>query len=283
MAAPIPDRELEHPTIGTVLALVRDAVVRLVRDPIGILIGSAFLALMLWGEHGGLDLLGAVWAGWTGPGSDPETRASILPGIPWDQEWISFWAGAVLLVGIPAAVIKFVLRLPLREFGLGLPAPDRRRLTALSAVLLLAVSAVPFFFAARDAGMQATYPLYRGEFDGTLDFAVYQLGYLPFFVAIEFIFRGYLLFGLYRLKDRDAPPGVEGERGPLVFGSYAILVSMLSYTAWHLGKPLPELWGTLAWGLLAGPIALATGTIWHIVGIHWVLNVALDWLIRQSS
>ena len=43
----------------------------------------------------------------------------------------------------------------------------------------------------------------------------------------------------------------------MAFGYYAILLSMLSYTAWHLGKPLPELWGTLVWGLVAGTIVLA--------------------------
>jgi membrane protease YdiL (CAAX protease family) len=51
---------------------------------------------------------------------------------------------------------------------------------------------------------------------------------------------------------------------------------MLSYTAWHLGKPLPEVWGTLVWGLATGTIALATGTIWPIIIVHWLLNIVLD-------
>jgi len=34
------------------------------------------------------------------------------------------------------------------------------------------------------------------------------------------------------------------------FGRYALMIQMLSYTAWHLGKPLPELWGTVVWGLV---------------------------------
>jgi membrane protease YdiL (CAAX protease family) len=54
---------------------------------------------------------------------------------------------------------------------------------------------------------------------------------------------------------------------------------MLSYTAWHLGKPLPELWGTLVWGLAAGAVALASQSIVPIILVHWLLNVWLDLLI----
>jgi hypothetical protein len=215
-----------------------------------------------------------IFPGWHGPGSDPATRDTVIPGLPWDQEWISFFAGALLVVGFPALLIRFVLHQRLRDYGLGPPPRDRRRLTVISALVLFVVSAPAFWIGAHNADMRATYPFFR-DFHGTGQFALYELGYLPFFVAIEFIFRGYLLFGLFQLHDRDAPAGVGGARGPLVFGYYAILVSMLSYTAWHLGKPLPELWGTLVWGVAAGTVALATRTIWGIVAVHWLLNVFL--------
>jgi hypothetical protein len=143
------------------------------------------------------------------------------------------------------------------------------------------VPLVPFYASAHDPGMKALYPFYR-DFDGVGELALYELGYFPFFVAIEFIFRGYLLFGLYQFKDRDVLPGVGGERGPLVFGYYAILISMLSYTAWHLGKPIPELWGTLVWGIAAGAIALAIRSVWPIVIVHWLLNIWLDLLIFEG-
>jgi hypothetical protein len=273
VAAPVSEHELEHPTLWTIPRLVRDTLVALVRDPTGILVASAFLVLMLWGFHGSLDLLGVVWSGWEGPGSDPATRTRILHGVPWDQEWISFWAGVVLVVGIPALLIRLVFHQPLSDYGLGLPRAGRRRLAWLSALALLVVSIGPFYLGAQDAGMRATYPLYRGTFDSDGDFLLYELGYLPFFVAIEFIFRGYLLFGIARL--RDAPDR-------MALGRLAIVISMLSYTAWHLGKPLPELWGTLVWGILAGTIVLATRTIWPVVTVHWLLNVFLDLAIYKD-
>jgi hypothetical protein len=128
---------------------------------------------------------------------------------------------------------------------------------------LMALSLPAFFIATRNADMRATYPFYR-PFTSLLDFALYELTYLPFFLAIEFIFRGYLLFGLAKIDK---------------FGKYALLIQMLSYTAWHLGKPLPELWGTLLWGLAAGVLAFMVQSIWPVVLSHWLLNVFFDAIV----
>ena len=274
---------LEHPTVLTVLKLIYNSLARLFHDPIGMILGSAFVLLMLWGSHGTLDLVTWLWKGWQGPGSNPAARAHILPGVPWDQEWLSFWAGFVLVVAVPAVLIKFVFRQDLRDYGLGVPRPGRRSLAALSAAMLFLLSLPAFYLSTRDPGMRALYPLYRGPFDSAAQFALYEIGYFPFFVAIEFIFRGYLLFGLYHARDREALPGTRGVSGPLVFGYYSILVSMLSYTAWHLGKPIPELWGTLVWGIASSSIVLATGSIWPVVFVHWLLNVFLDAVIRSGG
>lgn len=284
MLRPLPISEVEleeRPTVVTIVKLIWNTVVRFLHDRVALIIASAFLLVMVWGQHGKLELVHGIWGGWRGPGSDPATRGTVIPGVAWDQEWASFWAGALLVVAVPAVLIKYVLHERLADFGLGLPR-DRLRLTVVSSLALLIIGLPIFYVGAQDAGMQQTYPLYRGAFDGNQEFLIYELGYLPFFLAIEFIFRGYLLFGLYRVRDRDLPALVAGEPGPLVFGYYAILVSMLAYTAWHLGKPVPELWGTLAWGLVAGTIALATRTIWGLVAVHWLLNVFLDLVIWKG-
>ncbi len=276
---PLTQAELERPGVGTVLKLIYNTVVRLFHDPIGMVLGSTFILLMLWGPQGTLNLVPLVWSGWHGPGSDPSTRARVIPGVPWDQEWLSYLAGFVLVVLVPILLIKFIYRQDLRDYGLGLPERDRWGLALLSATMLVVVSLPAFYLSTRDPGMRATYPLYRGPFASVGAFAVYEAGYLLFFVAIEFVFRGYLLFGLFHARDRDALPGTNGVPGTFVFGYYAILISMLSYTAWHLGKPVPELWGTLVWGLATGTVVLATRSIWPVVAAHWLLNVFLDAVI----
>jgi len=238
------------------------------------IIASTILLLLLWGTHGRFELLSLVWPAYKGPGSNPGTRPSLVPGIPWDHELISFAAGFAILVVVPAILIKAVYGQRLSDYGLGLPPRGRRAFSLLVFVGLVAVLAIPFWYGARTPGMHRVYPLYRG-FPGAAGFAAYELAYLLFFVATDFIFRGYLLFGL------SSPGGTAREGGdPYPRGlrvvAQAMLVQMLAHALWHLGKPLPELWGTPIWGFVAGALALACRSIWPIALAHWALNIVID-------
>jgi hypothetical protein len=278
---PIPDTELDAPRIRTVLRLIWNTIAWVIHDPAAMGVTVGFLVLMLWGWHGRLEIVRELWDGWRPFAETPGDRARIIPGIPWDQEWLSFWVGALLLVGVPAVLIKGVFKHRLSDYGLGFPIRGRWRLALLSAAILFCVSLPMFLLGARHEGMRCTYPFYRGGFADSGEILLYELGYFPYFLAIEFIFRGFLLFGLYHAWRSRSKRGEGRLPG---FGYYAILLSMLSYTAWHLGTPVPDLWGTLVWGLAAGTITLATGTIWPIVIVHWLLNVCLDvsiWLSGQ--
>jgi hypothetical protein len=277
---PIPPEELDAPRVRTVLRLIWNTIVWVLRDPAALGLAVGFLMLMIWGWHGRMEIVRALWDGWRPFADTPGDRARIIPGIPWDQEWISFWAGALLLVGVPALLIKRVFKHRLADYGLGPPAPGRWRLALLSAGLLLVLGLPAFLMGARDEATRCTYPLYRGGFHDIKEILLYELGYFPSFLGIEFIFRGFLLFGLYHAWRSRAK---EGERRLPGFGYYAILLSMLSYTAWHLGTPVPEQWGALVWGLAAGTIVLATGTVWPIIIVHWLLNVVLDISIWLSK
>jgi hypothetical protein len=267
-----------HPTLPGFLRLIRQVVRRPLRHPVGVILASTAVLFAAWGRDGELPWLHSLWSGWR-PATDPAGRAAVVPGLPWDQEWISFAAGFVLLVVIPCAIAKFAWHHDLRDYGLGLPDRNRVRLATFSAVFLLLAAIVPFLFATGDEGMKATYPLYRGPLEGW-DFVAYEAGYFVFFVVIEFVFRGWLLLGLFSVKDRDALPEATGERGPLLFGYYALLIAQVAYTAWHLGKPTPELLGTLVWGPVAGAVVLLTRSIWPIVVVHFALNVLLDLFLR---
>ena len=278
----IDDEELEQANFLTVLKVIWHSVRSFLKERPGQIIGSAFLLIMIWGTHGKLELLKYIWPDWRGPGQNLNDRPILLPGIPWDHELISFWGGALLVVVIPLIIIKFGFKQPLSHYGLGLP-PKGRRMLALWTFLTLTLICVPaFWIGAHDPGMQQVYPFYK-PFSSTGAFILYELSYLPFFIAIEFIFRGYLLFGLAGVLDEEVRRGDSGAPGTFYFHKYALLIQMLSYTAWHLGKPLPELWGTLLWGLAAGATAYAIRSIWPIILSHWLLNVFLDALILNQS
>jgi hypothetical protein len=277
IAGGLDEQELEQPDFTTVLKVVWHSIRQFFVERPGQIIGSAFILIMLWGAHGNLELLGKIWPDWRGPGTNPAGRPRLLHGIPWDNELISFWLGAFLLVVIPIIIIKFKFKQPLSLYGLGLPPAGRRRLAFWTFLTLTLLSLPAFWFGTHSPDMRQMYPLFK-PFSGTGEFILYEMTYLPFFIAIEFIFRGYLLFGLAGVKDEELGQG-GGARGIFYFHRYALLIQMLSYTAWHLGKPLPELWGTLVWGLAAGATAYAVRSIWPVVLSHWLLNVFLDAVI----
>jgi hypothetical protein len=273
--------ELGQPDFVTVLKLVWHAARSVLREKPGQILASAFVLIMVWGFHGDFALLRYAVPGYRGPGVDIGHRPVLIPGIPFDDELISFVAGAVFLVVVPMLLIRFAFREPLSKYGLGLPPAGRRKLAVWVFLVLTAVCLPAFYFGAHDPAMRALYPLYR-PFASPMQFALYELGYFPFFLAIEFIFRGYLLFGLESIQPEHVQPTAGGEAAPYFFGKYALLIQMLSYTAWHLGKPMSEMWGTLLWGIAAGATAYAVRSIWPVVISHWLLNVFLDWLILRT-
>ncbi len=238
-----------------------------------IIMFSAFLLLMLWGYHGNLDLLKLILPAWSPPGENTSGRPPILSWIPWDREFISFIGGALLLVVIPCILIVFFYKEPLSNYGLALPAKGKR-VTGLVIFLLLVIVLLPgFYVASSNHDMSTVYPFYK-NFTSIKQFIIYECSYFPFFVAIEFIFRGYLLFGLSNVKETN-------DTGTYFIG-YGIIIQMLSYTAWHLGKPLTELWGTPVWGLVTGIITYRLRSIWPVTMAHWVLNIFLDAMILKQ-
>jgi len=270
----IPESEFSSPDIFSLFKIIWASVRNFFKEKPAIIIGSAIILLMLWGHHGNLEILKVFFPSWHGPGVDIGSRPQIIPGVPWDNELISFWVGAFLLVIVPVIIIKFGFKQNLSDYGLGLP-PENRRKLAWWVFLILTIFSLPAFLVSTgNADMQSVYPFYK-PFSSATSFILYELCYFPFFIAIEFIFRGYLLFGLAGIKENETQPD------SFKVYRYAILISMLSYTAWHLGKPVPELFGTLIWGLAAGASAYAVRSIWPVVMAHWLLNVISDSILSN--
>ncbi len=239
----------------------------------------SLLGMMAWGFHGELDLLrwptlapflGGVWQG---PGSNPAARAVLLPFVPWDQELIAFFAGAILVAAIPILIVKVAWKERISDYGMGLPPPGRRAIGAWSFVIVVVLLIGPFWYGAHsDVQMRSIYPLYRGGLGGAGAFILYELTYFAFFLAIEFMFRGFLLFGLAPHTDGTAREGEAAGALPV----RALCIQLLPYVAWHMGKPIVEVWGTPLWGLVCGALAWSSRSIWPILLAHWLLNVWMD-------
>lgn len=265
---PIVDRiELADPDVFTIFQIIVNSVKKL-RDKTSIILWSSFLLLTLWGLKGDstliLKIMPQKWYG------------AFFPDLAWRRQLFSFLTGFILLVVIPCLIIKLRFKERLSEYGLGWPK-GRTRLGLLAMGVTTLISLPLFYLGTRNPLMQQEYPLFgKGNITTWEGLIIYELVYFLFFICIEFIFRGYLLFGLYGIKDIQAAKGVRGIRGPYVFGIYAILIQMLAYTMWHIAKPYPEYIGALFWGIGVAAVALKIRSIWPIIIVHWWLNVFVD-------
>ena len=103
------------------------------------------------------------------------------------------WASAtiILLMVVPALIVRFVHREPLKSIGWGTRGFSRHVLLYLGIFALV----VPFIlFAATQKDFLRMYPFVR---EGTRDWTVFWIWesfYLLQFMAVEAFFRGYLLF-----------------------------------------------------------------------------------------
>ena len=146
--------------------------------------------------------------------------------------------------------------------GSGVPRlPWGRTYMLLLLVILPAVVLVSF-----TPAFQQGYPFYRQAGRSGFDFVAWELSYLSTFVAVEFFFRGYLLFGLRR-----------------ALGSHALFVSMLPYCMIHVLKPAPEALGSIFAGLLLGTLALCTGSLWCGVLLHVTVALTMDLLASLQT
>lgn len=183
----------------------------------------------------------------------------------------SYWSLAKLLgyLVLPLAHV-YLLGGSARDYGLGLrPAPSvlipseqgpRARLPSVRLYLLFVLAFLPVvFLVSRTPAFQEGYPFYRQSGRSLFDFVAWEAQYLSTFVAVEFFFRGYLLFGLLR---------------PL--GVHALFVSMVPYALIHMLKPAPEALGSIAAGLLLGTLALGTGSLWCGALVHITVALSMD-------
>lgn len=153
-------------------------------------------------------------------------------------------------------IIKFVLKEDLKNYGLQFG--DYKTGLALSAIFFLVMlPAIWFFSAARD--FVAKYPHLLSTRNSWGEFFIYESGMLLYMISWEFIWRGFMLFGL---KEK--------------FGYYSVLIQMIPFVILHNGKPAPETFGAIAGGIALGILAFRTNSIIYCVITHMGVMVTID-------
>lgn len=198
----------------------------------------------------------------------PEFFASLFPFASRAQFGLYphlWWAGCTisLFFLVPAAIVAFGLRQPLREYGLNFRI--RRRHLGLYLLMFAAVLPLVFVAAARPE-FQAIYPFYRGAFQaGFSAVALWELAYLSQFVALEFFFRGFLVLGLARS-----------------LGRAAIWVAVVPYCMIHFHKPPLEAFAAIVAGVVLGEVAWRTRSILGGVIVHIGVAATMEWLALSA-
>jgi membrane protease YdiL (CAAX protease family) len=168
------------------------------------------------------------------------------------------WADAlVFYAALPVAVILLLRRNPL-DFGLRL---GEWRVWAPYVVVTCLV-ALPILYGASRIDSLNSYYTVSG-----FDLGHYAPRIIVELAAWEFIFRGYLLFGL---RDR--------------FKESSILVQMVPFVLLHLGKPELETISTIPMGLYLGWVAYRSNSFWPAAIIHIFINITFrifaNWVLR---
>lgn len=175
---------------------------------------------------------------------------------------LTWWGFTCLFcyVALPAAVIRFVLKKRLSDYGLRLQGMFQDvwiygLMFGGMIPIVVSVSYSPRFL--------ATYPFYKLAPDESLwpRFMAYEMLYILQFVALEFFFRGFLVHGTRRR-----------------FGYYSILVMMIPYAMIHFGKPMLETLAAIAAGIVLGSMSLKTRSVWMGAALHVGVAITMDTL-----
>ena len=153
-------------------------------------------------------------------------------------------------------IIKFGFKEKLKDFGLQF-GDVKTGLTFsflflfIMIILVWIVSSTPEF--------AEKYPHLTSAKSNWNTLLIYEFGMLVYMIAWEFIWRGFMLFGLEKK-----------------FGYYAVLMQMIPFVILHNGKPFLETFGAIFGGIALGVLALRTRSIYYCIIIHIGVMYSID-------
>jgi len=157
---------------------------------------------------------------------------------------------------IPYLIIKLVFKE--KQVDYGLTIGDAGAGVKITVIFVLIMIPFIWFFTSQQS-FSLTYPLLYQARDSWKIFFIYELGLIFYLAAWEFIWRGFMLFGL---KEK--------------FGYYAVIIQMLPFVILHDGKPPLETFGAIAGGLALGILAYRTRSIYYCIITHSIIMFSID-------
>lgn len=189
--------------------------------------------------------------------------ASFFPALEtrWNLDFYStmyeYVAAFVLMFCVPVLFVVAVFKKGLSDYGFRLG--DTRYGFRFLAVGIPVVFLVAYL-GAGSPQMQAEYPLAKSAMGHVNLFFIIEIFYLIYYVGWEFLFRGFMLFGL------------EKRFGALA----AILIQTIPSAIVHIGKPASESFAAILAGIVFGYLAIRTRSILYPLILHAVVGLGTD-------
>ncbi len=153
-------------------------------------------------------------------------------------------------------IIKFGFKEKLKNYGLQFG--DVKLGLTFSAIFLSVMIILVWFVSATPAFAEK-YPHLTGARSDWNLLLIYEAGMLLYMFAWEFVWRGFMLFGLEKK-----------------FGYYSVLIQMIPFVILHNGKPFLETFGAIFGGIALGILALRTRSFYYCVIIHIGVMYSID-------
>ncbi|MCX6149074.1 MAG: CPBP family intramembrane metalloprotease [Ignavibacteriales bacterium] len=166
---------------------------------------------------------------------------------------------------LPILIILFIFKEKIADYGLKFGEIGFG--FKLSAIIILIMFIVVWFVSSTKS-FYITYPYLSEARESWTVFLIFEFLLFIYIFSWEFIWRGYMLFGL------------ESK-----FGYYAIFIQMIPFVILHNGKPALETFSAIIGGVLLGILALRTRSFLYGVLIHFCLIFNMDLLstLRYKS
>lgn len=165
------------------------------------------------------------------------------------------WTSALVYFGIlpVLAIIVFLRKNPL-DFGL---RPGNFKVWGLHVIVFIIVATPVLILSSKYSSLSSYYKI-----EG-FSLLQYSWEIIIYMLAWEFIFRGFVLFGL---KEK--------------LGEFSILVQMIPFAILHFGKPEIETISTILVGIYFGYVCFRSNSYWPAFIMHLYINIGFRIIVN---
>ena len=161
--------------------------------------------------------------------------------------WNKWSSSLIYFAVVPLIVITVLLRRNPLDYGLRIGKPR----VWVFHVVLFCIIVFPILYAASSSSSLKSYYV-----EESFNMASYSVETFISLLAVEFLFRGFLLFGL---KDR--------------YKEGSILIQTIPFVIAHLGKPGLETLSTILTGIYFGYVCYRSDSYWPAFLMHLFINL----------